>query len=134
MKLIFGKKTITISLLMFTIFLLGAFIPPPEKIYKNLKVLPKNTSKAELDKIMDGFKVALGVKCNHCHAPQADNPKKLDFVSDAKPEKEVARKMMRMTEKINKKYFHDQELQNGKALLAVSCGTCHNGNEKPKAL
>lgn len=134
MKFIFGKKTITIAFLMLTVFLLGAFIPPPEKVYKNLKVLPKNTSKVELDRVMDSFKVALGVKCNHCHAPQADNPKRLDFVSDTKPEKEIARKMMRMTEKINKKYFHDQELQNGKALLAVSCVTCHNGNEKPKAL
>jgi hypothetical protein len=134
MKFIFGKKTFTIAVLMLTVVALSAFMPAPEKIYKNLKVLPKDISKEELGQVMDGFKTALGVKCNFCHAPQADNPKKLDFVSDAKPEKEVARKMMRMTAKINKKYFHDQELQNGKALLAVSCVTCHNGNEHPKSL
>jgi hypothetical protein len=35
---------------------------------KNLKVLPKNISKEDLDKVMDGFKASLGVRCNYCHA------------------------------------------------------------------
>jgi cytochrome c2 len=128
-----GKKTITVTVLMFTVCILSAFMPPQEQKAKNLKVLPKDISHEELDKVMDGFKAALGVKCNYCHAPQADNPKKLDFASDAKPEKETARNMMRMTAKINKKYFHLKDTQNGKALLAVSCITCHNGNEHPEA-
>lgn len=132
MNISVGKKTITFVGLMLTVIVMGAFIPQPKQQYKNLKVLPKNISKEELDLVMDGFKTALGVKCNYCHAPQANNPKRLDFVSDAKSEKEIARKMMRMTAKINKKYFHMDELQNGKALLAVSCNTCHNGNERPK--
>ncbi len=134
MKLIFGRKTITISVLMLTVLIMSAYMPAQERTFKNLKVLPKDISKEELDKVMDGFKAALGVKCNFCHAPQADNPKKLDFASDAKPEKNIARDMMRMTAKINKKYFHDEKFQNGKALLAVSCVTCHNGNEHPKSL
>ena len=134
MKFIFGRKTITIAVLMLTVVILSAFMPPQEHKFKNLKVLPKDISKEQLDQVMDGFKAALGVKCNFCHAPQADNPKKLDFASDAKPEKNTARKMMRMTAKINKKYFHDEKMQNGKALLAVSCVTCHNGNEHPKSL
>lgn len=127
MEFIFGKKTITLTVLMLTVFILSAFMPPPEQKAKNLKVLPKDISKEALDEVMDGFKAALGVKCNFCHAPQADNPKKLDFASDAKPEKEMARNMMRMTAKINKKYFHNKE----EALLVVSCVTCHNGHEHP---
>ena len=127
MEFIFGKKAITLAVLMLIAFALSAFMPPPEQKGKNLKVLPKDISKEALDKVMDGFKAALGVKCNFCHAPQADNPKKLDFASDAKPEKEIARNMMRMTAKINKKYFHKKE----RALLVVSCVTCHNGNEHP---
>ncbi|HYK75825.1 MAG TPA: c-type cytochrome [Daejeonella sp.] len=99
---------------------------------KNLKVLPKNISHKELDKIMDGFKDALGVKCNHCHVSRTDDPKKLDFVSDAKPEKEMARKMLRMTEHINKKYFRGTEAGTETAMLQVQCKTCHRGMAKPE--
>src|SRR6476661_10429646 len=68
---------------------------------KNLKVLPKDISHEELDSIMDGFKAALGVKCGFCHATSKDDPKKLDFASDDKKHKIIAREMMKMTAKIN---------------------------------
>ena len=82
-----------------------------------------------LDSIMDSFKDALGVKCGHCHASQKDNPRKMDFASDAKPEKETARKMIRMTSRINKKYFNHSD---GQAMVQVQCKTCHRGNTKPE--
>jgi len=121
-------------------FMLSAFMPQqpeprqaqPAFKAKNLKVLPKNITKDELDDVMDGFKVALGVKCGFCHAPQAADPSKLDFASDAKPEKLMARKMMKMTAQINKKYFHEPGMDG--AMLAISCNTCHNGQEKPQTL
>lgn len=106
--------------------------PHPEFKAQNLKVLPKNITKDEIDEVMDGFKVALGVKCGFCHASRADDPKKLDFASDEKPEKLMARKMMKMTAKINKKYFHEPGMDG--AMLAISCNTCHNGKEKPQTL
>jgi len=96
---------------------------------KNLKILPKGISKEQLDSVMNSFKDALGVKCGHCHAPQKDNPRKMDFASDAKPEKDVARKMMRMTARINKKYFRHSE---GEAMIQVQCKTCHRGNTEPE--
>jgi len=95
----------------------------------NLKVLPKDITYEELDSVMDSFKDALGVKCGHCHASQKDNPRKMDFASDAKPEKEMARKMMRMTARINKKYFKHSD---GQAMVQVQCKTCHRGNVKPE--
>lgn len=95
----------------------------------NFKVLPKDISHEELEKIMKGFNVSLGVKCNHCHAPSKTDAKKLDFASDEKPEKNVARSMMRMTAKINKKYFSHEE---GKA-AALTCITCHNGKAHPES-
>ncbi len=121
-------------------FMLSAFMPQqpepqqphPEFKAQNLKVLPKNITKDEIDEVMDGFKVALGVKCGFCHASRADDPKKLDFASDEKPEKLMARKMMKMTAKINKKYFHEPGMDG--AMLAISCNTCHNGKEKPQTL
>ena len=126
------KKTIVMALLACFVVSLSAFMPKtaPEPAAKNLKVLPKNISKEELDKVMDDFKVALGVRCGYCHAPMKDNPKRMDFASDDKPEKETARDMMRMTAKINKKYFHDS-LKEGKTLNQIACITCHNGKSEP---
>jgi hypothetical protein len=67
---------------------------PPKR---NLKVLPKDISHDDLDKTMDAFKDALGVKCNFCHAPSADSSNHhLDFASDAKPEKNIARHMYKI--------------------------------------
>ncbi|MGY4385152.1 cytochrome c2 [Pedobacter sp. UYP24] len=134
------KKTFTLSILAFTVLLLSAFMPrqdgaqqAQEHKFKNLKILPKNISKDDLDKVMDGFKLGLGVKCNHCHTPMKDNPKKMDFASDEKKEKEIARGMMRMTAKINKKYFHNMKTEDGK-LIAISCISCHNGKTEPAGI
>jgi cytochrome c2 len=125
------KKTITFSIILATVVMLSAFMPQQQQDPKptNLKVLPKNISHDDLDKVMDGFKAALGVKCNFCHSPRKDNPKRLDFASDENPKKEIARDMMRMTNKINKKYFHETDKE-GK-LTNISCASCHNGKEEP---
>ncbi|MES2829935.1 MAG: c-type cytochrome [Bacteroidota bacterium] len=130
------KKPLTIAILTVSVVALSAFMPKQEikkqqdVKFKNLKVLPKSTTKDQLDKVMDGFKVGLGVRCNFCHVPMKDNPKKMDFASDEKPEKETARDMMKMTAKINKKYFHDMKTKEG-AIIAISCITCHNGKSEP---
>lgn len=91
---------------------------------RNLKILPKDISHHDLDSIMDDFKMALGVKCNFCHAASKDNPKKLDFASDENSYKEVARDMMKMTNKINKKYFREHD--GNDAVAAIQCVTCRN--------
>jgi len=75
---------------------------PPKLV--NLKVFPKNISYRELDKTMDAWTASLGVHCNFCHV-RNEETKKMDFASDAKPEKEAARYMYKMMAKINKKYF-----------------------------
>jgi len=127
------KTSITLLLVLAVGFMLSAFMPQQQEFKaKNLKILPKDISKDEIDEVMEGFKVALGVKCGFCHASKLDDPKKLDFASDAKPEKEIARKMMRMTAKINKKYFHYPDEKG--MVLNISCVTCHNGNEKPQTI
>ncbi|UYQ94129.1 c-type cytochrome [Chitinophaga horti] len=87
--------------------------------FKNLKVLSKKTTKREMDSVMQEFKVALGVRCNFCHAASKDDPRKMDFASDANRHKEITRDMMRMTNRISKKY------------LEVTCYTCHRGKEEP---
>jgi hypothetical protein len=81
-----------------------------------LKVL-KVTSGAEVSQIMRTFTAALGVQCTYCHI-QGNYP------SDENPKKEMARKMIRMTQQINGN-FPDSKMY-------VSCYTCHRGEAQPK--
>jgi hypothetical protein len=105
-------------------------VPVPE--FKNLKVLPKNISSKELSKIMvDEFQDDLGVSCNFCHAENKDSHRP-DYASDEKPEKQIARYMMRMTIGINKKYFKLRHPMIGDSTLAITCATCHNGSPHPE--
>jgi len=125
-----APKKLTVLCFIVVLVVAGmAASQPPKPLYKNLKVLPKNTTQEEMEKIMTEFKTALGVKCNHCHAAQKDNPRRMDFASDEKPEKQVAREMMKMTARINKKFFHYKEGAN--TTPPVSCITCHNGKAHP---
>lgn len=106
--------------------------PSEEEIhYKNLKVLPKNVSSKVLQHIMiDEFEDGLGVACNFCHAKEK-NSNKLDYASDEKPEKQIARSMMRMTMSINKKFFRIKHPLVGDSTIAVTCSTCHHGTPQP---
>jgi Photosynthetic reaction centre cytochrome C subunit len=129
----FNKKVLTIIAVSLFVFAgIAATTPPEEHKFKNLKVLPKDISQEDLDKVMDNFKASLGVKCSFCHAPSADSSvHHPDFPSDAKPEKNVARKMMKMTNKINHKYFDYNKDEKGEFVPAVQCMTCHHGKERP---
>lgn len=124
------KKLTVAALLLSFVGVFGAFIPQEQAPKpQNLKVLPKNMTIDEVKEVMKGFNAALGVKCDFCHVSSAADPTKLDFASDENHHKDVARKMLRMVSKINKKYFkgHAEE---GK--MAVTCATCHNGQKHPK--
>ncbi|MEM8520743.1 c-type cytochrome [Flavobacterium sp. PL12] len=105
----------------------------PQTKWKNLKVLPQNISKDSLDYLMDGYTSALSVKCNYCHAPQKDNPTKLDFASDDKIEKEIARGMIKMTKDLNKIYFQPHFPDPKPAQVqVVNCVMCHRGAPNPE--
>jgi cytochrome c553 len=130
--MLYKRKFVVIAAL-FGLMVIGmAATRPPEDGPKNLKVLPKNISHDDLEKVMDSWKAALGVKCNFCHAPSADSTSHhLDFASDAKPEKNIARHMYKMTGKINKKYFSFAKDDKGASIAVVSCVTCHRGSPHP---
>ena len=102
---------------------------PPK--YKNLKVLPKNITKDQMDSVMHHFAGAMGQKCNFCHVFNQEE-KKMDFVSDAKEEKKTAREMLKMMIKINKKFFEVKDSKQLDSKLAVTCFTCHHGAEHPQ--
>ena len=130
--MLFKKKTTVLFMLVILVLAGIAASKPPKPTFKNLKVLPKNISHDDLDKVMDEWKAALGVRCNFCHSPRKDDPKKMDFASDDKPEKEMARDMYRMTARINKKYFHYKQ-GDTTAVAPVGCMTCHHGKEHPES-
>ncbi|WP_226064334.1 c-type cytochrome [Kaistella polysaccharea] len=101
--------------------------------WKNLKVLPQNITKDSLMFVMNTFNSSLGVDCAHCHSAQKDNPEKLDFPSDSKLNKEIARGMLVMTNDINANYFlpHVPDPK-PKQITTVYCITCHRGNSNPE--
>ena len=118
------RKIIILSAVVIVVAFTSLSFTNDEPKFKNLKVLNKNISKDELTIIMKEFKTALGVKCSFCHTESKTNPGKLDFPSDENKHKNIARGMMKMTARINKKHFKGENV--------MSCYTCHNGNKEPK--
>jgi hypothetical protein len=98
--------------------------------FHNLQIFPQNITHDELIANMRGFARALGTRCDHCHAANPPGSKEqFDFASDAKPEKNAARAMMRMVHSANNDYLakinpHGQ---------MVTCNTCHRGHTVPDA-
>jgi hypothetical protein len=97
--------------------------------FKNLKVLPKNISNADLRKLMRQFTGDLGVECEFCHAPADPVTKRADRASDANPVKETARFMIEMTSDLNDKYL--TQLPDRRYADPITCGTCHRGEKHP---
>lgn len=124
------KISVILSLIAFVVLGIAAGRPSEKIKERNLQVLPKDISEEKLDSIMDTYKMALGVKCNFCHVKN-ELTREFDYASDNKPEKEIARNMMRMTIDINKKYFNYNNVSDAELVEAVSCKTCHRGEPHP---
>ena len=125
------KKILTILCLTSLVVLGMAAVSMPPQNSRNLKILPKDISDARLDSIMQTYNTALGVKCDFCHVPVKGFKDSIDYVSDAEPMKNNARKMMEMTISINKTYFHFDKNTEPVYLNTVSCKTCHRGEPFP---
>ena len=84
-----------------------------DEAFKNVQVL-KGIPVDEFMGTMGIFSAALGMCCLECHVPDwaADSPRKL-----------TARKMIQMTETINRANFSGRKV--------VSCWTCHRQSDRP---
>ena len=70
---------------------------------------------------------ALGLSCGSCHA-------RGNFASEANPRKLAGRRMLEMTQMINRQFFPDYKPLDGDSRLGkVTCYTCHQGTERPKS-
>lgn len=129
------KRSVLVTLaLVIVVALSSAFTNQDEPRYKNLKVLPKDINKEQMDSVMHHFTASLNVKCNFCHVRTADG-KEWNFPADDNKHKLIARDMMRMTNKINDKYFDvTGSKRDLNTPLMVTCYTCHNGRKEPLTL
>ena len=88
-----------------------------EHKYKNIQVLTGLPAE-RLEKVMFAFKAALGEECTFCHV-------KDQWEKDDKQNKQIARKMIKMTRDLNNNYIG--------GIGRVSCFTCHRGQQRPPA-
>ena len=100
--------------------------------YKNLQVLSKNISDEDMDFVMQSFSVNLGANCLFCHpGKQAGTDFSIDYVTDVLQNKKIARDMLKMTMKINKKYFNTTLTGLMNTRGKIWCKTCHQGMPVP---
>ena len=129
----FNKQFIVIGGAIIFVIIGIAASKPPRQEFKNLKVLPKNISEQRLDSVMNEFCKALKVECDFCHVKPADTTAQWNMADDSKPEKEVARKMITMSNKINKDFFNATTIYgDSNAVLEIRCMTCHHGQPHPE--
>ena len=104
---------------------------PPDS-FKNLKVLPKTIDQRTLLNTMRGFAQALGVRCVYCHVGREEQPlDSVNFASDDRRPKRVARVMMHMVMHINEEHLAEVT-DRPKPVVEVRCATCHRGVARPQ--
>ena len=93
-----------------------------DSVFLNIKLF-KNISAERMVRLMDqGWSKALGVGCNHCH-----NTNK--WSDEAKEDKQLARDMAAMTNKINKELLQTMKGLDEKS--SINCTSCHHGRKHP---
>lgn len=112
----------TIGLVIACIFI-GSFIffaiaQQKAEMPKNVQVLKEKTTPEVMQIMATAINPGLGFQCSSCHEVK-------DFSSDAKSEKVVARKMLKMVTEVNQNYFADPKMKQ------VTCYMCHRGKEEP---
>lgn len=115
--------------------------------FENLQVLPRDIHRDTLVQTMRGFTQALGVRCDFCHVPRESSQQagaggagaggaggggglNLNFASDEKDNKKIARHMLRMVDSINNRFLAGIPNRDNPP-TSVTCVTCHRGVMKP---
>lgn len=97
---------------------------PAETVFKDIKLLRGIPAENVLRIMEFGYSRSLGVSCVKCHTPA-------DWSSDAKPEKEITRKMAALAADVSKTITAYPERKGEKEAAVVNCTTCHRGHVKP---
>lgn len=99
----------------------------PPAAARNLKVLPKDISSIQLNRLMLEYQSGLGVPCGYCHTEVEGGTS--DYASDENPIKQTARIMIGMTREINEKYL--SQVGDRRYAQPITCGNCHQGLPQP---
>ncbi len=91
--------------------------------FKNVQVL-KDVSRDQFIDAMRAMTEALGTSCEFCHVASADGH--LQMEKDDKKAKQTTRKMITMTQSVNRENFEGR--------VEVGCATCHQGQPRPMAI
>ena len=92
-------------------------------VFENVQIL-KGVPAGRLVAIMNlGYGRSLGVTCSHCHVVDK-------WGSDDKPQKQIARDMIKMAATINTQLLANIKNLKGPQPI-VNCTTCHRGSVKP---
>ena len=114
----------------------GAAQPPgkwPPDSLVNVRIIPKTTPGVQVWGQMRTIAFGLGVECTFCHVGQPGTPlPQIDFASDEKRAKLVAREMMRMVQDVNRRL--DSIPARPTPAVTVTCATCHRGVSRPVPL
>ena len=92
-----------------------------EEFGKNIQVL-NGMPQSQIYPAMRFMAASLGFQCSSCHVIRNGVG---DFPADDKPEKQTARRMIKMVAEINKTL--------GQGNPTVSCYTCHQGHRSPES-
>jgi hypothetical protein len=95
---------------------------PAESVFQNVKILKGVPAGRFLEIMNDGFGHGLGVGCSFCHVPG-------QWASDQKTNKDVARSMLQMVNRINTDLRAVPNLPDSQP--TVGCITCHRMAAKP---
>jgi Photosynthetic reaction centre cytochrome C subunit len=105
---------------------------PPDSLV-NTQVIPRTTPVVEVWGTMRNIAFGLGVQCTFCHVGTDSAPlAQIDFASDQKRTKLVARQMLRMVQEINRRL--DTIPSRPSPAVVVNCTTCHRGVARPVPL
>ncbi len=96
---------------------------PAETVFKNIQLFKGMPAGRMLMIMQMGFSPALGVSCSHCHVPG-------EWEKEDKPQKQIARDMMKMVGTINNDLLKNIKNLKGPNPI-VNCTTCHRGQVKP---
>jgi hypothetical protein len=105
---------------------------PPDSLV-NVRIIPKGTPPLQVWGAMRNIAGGLGVQCTFCHVgAEGAALAQIDFASDEKRNKLVAREMMRMVQEVNRRI--DSVPARPTPTVAVTCATCHRGVSRPVPL
>jgi hypothetical protein len=96
---------------------------PAETLFKNIQLFRGLAAGRLLMVMQMGFSNSLGVSCSHCHVGG-------EWEKEDKPQKQIARDMMKMVGTINNDLLKNIQNLKGPNSI-VNCTTCHRGQVKP---